>query len=262
MRAWVQQVKEDSPFYINMEQAGHWFGRRGYEVLRFHYDEIAAGRLDDDLLNRPDETVVRGGVGTVQAALVRAGRPVPPALDLPSSLAPWFGRTVRHTTLGEIRRNVDSLGFEPCHIKPLEKQKLFTGMIVRRFRDLIATASLNDDVAVLAQGIVEFRSEWRTYILRGEILHVGRYRGDPLLFPAPQVVRAALAAFIEQPIAMAMDWGVTDAGATLLVEVNDGYSLGNYGLRGPEYTAMAEARWRQLMGLADNGVGRGMHDEL
>lgn len=52
-----------------------------------------------------------------------------------------------------------------------------------------------------------------------------------------------------------MDWGVTEDGRTLLVEVNDGFALGNYGVRLFEYTAMIEARWRQLMGLSDNGVG-------
>jgi len=62
-------------------------------------------------------------------------------------------------------------------------------------------------------------------------------------------------AFEDRPISFGMDWGITSAGPTILVEVNDGFSLGNYGLRGPEYTALIEARWRQLMGLPDNGVG-------
>ena len=59
-----------------------------------------------------------------------------------------------------------------------------------------------------------------------------------------------------------MDWGVTDTGQTLLVEVNDGFALGNYGFalgnygtKGYHYTAMIECRWRELMGLSDNGVG-------
>ena len=52
-----------------------------------------------------------------------------------------------------------------------------------------------------------------------------------------------------------MDWGVTVDGRTLLVEVNDGYALGNYGVRGHQYTAVIECRWRELMGLDDSGVG-------
>jgi hypothetical protein len=255
MRAWVQRVPPSSPVYVGMEQTVHWFGRRGYEIARFEFDEIARGRLDADLLEAADEMVLRGSVEAVRETLVRANRPAPPHLDLPEALTPWFGRTVRHARLGEIRALVDSPSFEPCHLKPLNRHKLFNGTVVRAFRDLIPTASILDSVEVLVQGIVEFVSEWRAYILRGEIIHVGRYRGDPLLFPDARTMSEALKAFVDRPIAMAMDWGVTADGRTLLVEVNDGYSLGNYGLGGPEYTAMIEARWRELMGLPDNGVG-------
>jgi hypothetical protein len=238
-----------------MEQTVYWFGRRGYEIARFEFEDVAQGRLDADLLGDPDEMVLRGSVESVRDALTRAKRPAPPNLDLPEPLAPWFGRTVRHATMREIRELVDRPSFEPCHIKPLTRHKLFNGTIIRAFRDLIPTASILDEVKVLVQGVVEFVSEWRAYVLRGQILHVGRYRGDPLLFPDPAVMREALAAFANQPIAMAMDWGVTTEGRTLLVEVNDGYSLGIFGIQGSEYTAMIEARWRELMGLPDNGVG-------
>jgi hypothetical protein len=155
---------------------------------------------------------------------------------------------------------VDHADFEPLHVKPLDQHKLFTGYVIHAFRDLIPTAAISDDILVLAQGLVDFRSEWRAYILRDEILHIGRYRGDPLLFPDPNVVSQALLAMENRPIAFGMDWGVSATGETLLVEVNDGYSLGNYGLPGPEYTAMIEARWRELMGLPDNGVGRTLCD--
>lgn len=53
------------------------------------------------------------------------------------------------------------------------------------------------------------------------------------------------------PIGYGIDWAVTDSGETLLMELNDGFSLGNYGCRGHHYTAVIEARWRQFMGMED-----------
>ena len=262
MRAWVEEVPNKPEVFLNLVQSAHWFGLRGYEVVRFKHAEINEGRLDDDLLNRPNESVVRGVVGTVRAALVRAGRPAAPNIDLPSELSPWFGRKVGVSTLGAIRAAVEMPIFKPCHIKPLEHHKLFTGRVVSAFRDLISTASLSDEIPVLVQGCVSFRSEWRVCVLRDQILHAGFYRGDPLGFPDPDVIRSALSAFKDRPIAFAMDWGLTDSGETILVEVNDGYSLGNYGLGGAGYTAMIEARWRELMGLEDNGVGKNLHENL
>ncbi len=255
MRAYVQQVRDSDFIYLPMVEAAHWFDRRGYEVIRFEYADIAKGALDDDLLHHPDEMVVRGGVGTIRQLLQRAGRPLPPNIDLPPSLSEWIGRRFWQSTMGKIRATVDSPEFQPIHIKPLNEQKLFKGTVVRAFRDLIPTASIASDVLVLVQEFVDFVSEWRAFVLRDKILNIGHYRGDPLVFPDTNIVRTAVQAFEDRPISFGMDWGITSSGRTLLVEVNDGFSLGNYGLRGPEYSALIEARWRQLMGLPDNGVG-------
>jgi hypothetical protein len=249
MRAFVQEVEPSEPIYVGLFQAAHWFAQRGYEVIRFDFAAIDSGLLDDDLLNRPDEMVVRGGVGTIRRILQRAGRPAPPNFDLPESLQSRIARRHWPSTLGEVRRLVNSEGFQPLHVKPLLEHKLFKGTVVRAFRDLIATAHIPAETPVLVQEYVEFVSEWRAAILNDRVLNIAHYLGDPLLFPDPQVVRDAVTEFEGRPVAFCMDWGVTSAGQTLLVEINDGYSFGNYGLRGPEFTAMIEARWRELMGL-------------
>jgi len=44
---------------------------------------------------------------------------------------------------------------------------------------------------------------------------------------------------------------VTTAGATLVVEVNDGYALGAYGLMPLAYAKFLSARWAQLSGTPD-----------
>jgi hypothetical protein len=251
MRAYVQTVKKDNATYLGMEQSAHWFEQRGYEIVRFDFDEIALGRLDDDLLHHAEDTVVRGGVGAVREALLRAGRPTPPNIDLPKSLSLWIGRRIWHTTMGQVRAAVKTEDFTPIHIKPLLQHKLFSGVVVRAFRDLIPMASVSAEVPLLAQEYVDFVSEWRVAILRDKILHVGNYRGDPLVFPDANVIRSSIESFDDRPMGFGMDWGITSDGRTLLVEVNDGYALGNYGIPGAAYTALIEARWRQLMGLAD-----------
>jgi hypothetical protein len=143
----------------------------------------------------------------------------------------------------------------PLHIKPLRREDLFSGRVVQHCHDLVRLGAVDDAEPVLAQEPVEFLSEWRAYVLRDRIALVAQYRGDPLLFPDPVRIRRALAAFGDRPIALSMDWGITPRGETLLIEVNDGIALGNYGLKGAIYIAMIEARWRQMMGLPDNGIG-------
>ncbi len=50
------------------------------------------------------------------------------------------------------------------------------------------------------------------------------------------VIRDAIDCFADAPIGYGMDWAVTDDARTILVEVNDGFALGNYGVRGLHYT--------------------------
>lgn len=256
MRAYVQQVRQESSFYLASIEASHWFWERGYEVVPFRASDIAAGQLDEWLLQRPDETVARATSETIRILLSRAGRPEPPVLDLPPSLSPWIGRFTWETTLGEVRNQVDSeVPFNPFHLKPLTHQNLFRGTMVYGLRDLIPSAGLPDETPVLAQQGVTFVSEWRVSVLRDRILNISNYKGDPLRFPDVESIQNAIEVFADRPIAFGMDWGITASGQTLLVEVNDGYELGNYGLQGMRFIAMIEARWRELMGLPDNGVG-------
>jgi ATP-grasp domain-containing protein len=256
MRAYVQQLLEGDPSYFCFNQTAYWFGERGYEVVRFDYPQLDEGFLDRGLLKHPDETIVAGGVKTIREALVRAGRPLPDVPNLPESLKPWIGRKFWTTTFGEIRSLVDKGSTVlPLHIKPLRHEKLFTGKVVQQRHDLVRLGAVDDAEPVLAQESVEFLSEWRAYVLRDRIVLVAHYRADPLLFPDPLRLRQALTAIGDHPIAFSMDWGITPRGETLLIEVNDGIALGNYGVKGAVYTAMIEARWRQLMGLPDNGIG-------
>lgn len=44
---------------------------------------------------------------------------------------------------------------------------------------------------------------------------------------------------------------VTDDGRTLLIEVNDGYALGCYGLFYIDYAKLLSARWAELTGTED-----------
>ena len=68
------------------------------------------------------------------------------------------------------------------------------------------------------------------------------------------VLRKMLEAFLnweERPAACSMDICVTENGRTLLVELNDAYSLGCYGLPGVPYAKFISARWSQLLSCKD-----------
>lgn len=65
------------------------------------------------------------------------------------------------------------------------------------------------------------------------------------------MVDAAVIDYKSAPAGYALDFGVTRDGRTLLVEINDGYALGCYGLQHNLYAKLLEARWAEMVGVPD-----------
>lgn len=218
------------------------FDRKAYPISFFEWPQLREGQIEVT-----PSTLVVGGVATVLHALRLLGA-APPTIDFPDSLLGYLGRRVRATTLGEVRGLFSGDAPEPLFVKPREVHKAFNGYVLSAFRDLITTASLPDEMAVWASETVEFVSEWRYFVWRHEIIGVGHYNGDPFTHPDTATVRKAVEDYrVEAPVAYGIDFGVTAVGRTVLVEVNDGYSLGHVGLRPVPYANMLEDRWVELV---------------
>lgn len=229
---------DHTAFSINRQVALVGFALRGAEICLFNRDE-----LDDLALTRAD--IVVGGVGVVHRALRRLGLEVPALPSVPPSLAEFAGRKTWRGPLIEARRAV-ARG-EEIFVKPPPTQpKLFTGQPLRSFSDLLGTAHIPDDTLVDCAELTPFVSEHRAFVLNGEIIGLRHYKGDPLQFPDAGRVRAAVAAYRDAPASYALDVGLVEDGRTLLVEVNDSYATGAYGLPPARYAAVIDARWEEL----------------
>lgn len=231
------RFREDHPDSQNTFSAQCGFRERGVETAPFYWvDDI--DKLDD----LGPEVGLVGFVGDVWAALKKMGRPLPVPTDYPEELAPWMGRRVWRSTLGNARRLV-----EPTFIKPAASEKLFTGFVWRGAgMEAVRVASCEDDVEVWCSEVVDFSSEHRVYVKDDEILDVRRYKGDWGTAPDRKTVEDAVQAWKSSPRGCSLDFGVTSDGRTLLVETNDGYALGNYGMTDTLYAQMLEARWEEL----------------
>ena len=98
---------------------------------------------------------------------------------------------------------------------------------------------------------MEFVAEWRAFVRYGRVVDVRGYRGDWRYHYDSEVVERAVGAFSSAPAGYAMDFGLTSDGRTLIVEINDGFGLGCYGLDPVEYAKLLSARWCELVGIHD-----------
>lgn len=245
--AYIQSDKKEQAYSPSGAVAARGFAFLGYEVRFFLPEELP------DLPLMP-ETVVVAGMGTTRAAIERVAGRVPALAGVPAVLTPYLGREIWRTTVGEAR----DAGRFPVFVKPYEDAKAFTGRVVGSAAEvdalLMAAArpgfpALTDEFPLLASEPVTFESEWRVFIRRGRVLGTSHYAGDPLLFPSAGTIRLALGAFRGAPAGYSADFGVADDGRTLLVEINDGFSLGCGALVANLYAELLEARWLEMMGL-------------
>jgi hypothetical protein len=182
-----------------------------------------------------------GFVGDIHQALTKINRSVPPSIDYPEVLTDWLHRSISKTTVGDMLGRHDRV-----FIKPVS-EKLFTGFIWPIYIQRIC--GLPEDTELLVSEVVEFKSEYRTFVLDGEILDCRRYKGDWNLALDKDLTLAAveeMSSWKDCPRAYCLDLGVTENSNCCLVEVNDAYSFGSYGLMDCLYAKMLDARWDEM----------------
>lgn len=238
MRAFIQTKRHGSLDNDNFFKAYLGFHEMGFETVTFTNNaELRESNLED---------VVVGYVGTVRSRLNDFGI-VTPEMDYPLELKKYLGRRIWLSKINTINSSPD---LWPVFVKSVEDKK-FTGVVVRSTKDLIGCGSCYENADCLCSEVVNFAAEWRVFVRYGKILDVRPYKGDWRVHYDPNVIENAVNDYISAPAAYAIDFGVTDDRRTLLIEVNDGYSLGSYGLFYPEYAKLLSARWAELTGTTD-----------
>lgn len=238
MRAFIQS-RNGIPRDMSQYTAWLGFKNMGFETVPFE--------TVDDLDACDREDVVVGGLGVVRARLRALGADTS-EIDYPEELRPLLGRRLWKTTIDHVNTEV---GTWPLFVKPVEGKR-FAGCAVAGTKDLIGKGCCGEDFPVICSEVIDFVSEYRCFVRHGEILDVRHYRGDWSKAPDRAVVERAIAAYDSAPAGYAADFGVTSDGRTLLVEVNDGYSLGPYGLWPELYAQLLSARWAQMVGTNDS----------
>ena len=238
VKVYIQSYENGIPHNYNFMNAYQGFYEMGFEVVPFH---------DNDKFQESNkEDIIVGYVGTVRARLADF-EIITPEMDYPDELQKYLGRKIWQTKMDEVNNNPNCW---PVFVKPLE-DKQFTGVVVRSPKDLIGCGIQGVNQDVYCSEIVKFEAEWRCFVRYGHILSVRPYKGDWRKHYDYKVIENAVKEFTSAPVGYAIDFGLTDDGRTLLIEVNDGYALGCYGLFYIDYAKLLSARWAELTETED-----------
>lgn len=236
--------KEDHGEFVFESGYSFWAGCRllGVETVFFQRPEF-------DTLPLRKETLVMGGVGTVRKAFERLGVPQPAVGEMPpTEILEFYGRKLWATTMAEVRNAYETN--EHFFIKPLRMHKEFVGHVTSGLvGDLVKTASLPDEFEILASEVIRFEVEYRLFVHRGKVIGAKHYRGNFRKSVDFSVADTVIERYPDAPVAYSLDLGLDEHGRTLVVEINDSFALGSYGLSSLPYTRMVIDRWEEIVGL-------------
>ena len=239
------------PHSPNFGIAMDGFREMGAEIIPYHsideiFDRVEREDIVLDYLDQCREIFAKFDV-------------VPEIPDYPPALRDFLGRKVWRDTINSISSD-ETKWSAGWFVKPVHN-KVFTGKVISSIGDLMGCGSCYEDYEVMVSEPIDILAEWRCFIMYDKLIDVRPYGS----ISAPDyegywyhydsdVLRKMLKAFVdwnERPVACSMDICVTKDGRTLLVELNDAYSLGCYGLPGVPYAKFISARWSQLLDRDD-----------
>lgn len=231
--------------YIRVRHSGECFNQNcfdaliGCEQLKIETVPFRAVYAIEDY--DPKDPIV-GSLQDTEVAMESLGLTLP-LLDYPEELSSFLGRKIWKSTLFNITSSTD--GWH-VFVKPVSDIKRFSGTILDNSEDVIKLGGGVEDIEVWCSEKVNFLSEWRLWVMEGNIIGLTPYQGRWDVFPDAEILKRAVSEFKSAPAAYALDFGVTDDGRTLLVEASDGYSLRSFGLDPALYVKFLATRWREL----------------
>jgi len=199
-----------------------------------------------------NDTLVVGFVPTVLAAVKLLGLQAPPTNDYPQALQSFLRRRIWQSTVAQLISHIYE-GGAPIFAKPQGRKKRFTGHVFAQPDDLQYLENASNTTPILCAEVVEWLSEYRVFVVRSNIVGIKHYSGDPAIKIDERIIADAIQRLGnsgEITAGYGMDFGVMRTGQTALVEWNDGFSLGSYGLDRVVYTDLLIARWCEITGNA------------
>jgi hypothetical protein len=204
--------------------------------------------------------LVVGDFEWTRMALKQLDIPMPKAPDYPECLRYLLHRKIWESTLAQLKLDLTSGVTKNVFIKPSKDIKAFSGLNANIDWIDYLLEQFPDTFPILCSDMIKMVSEYRVYVLNGEIKGVCYYQGDRNLQLSMEVVKNAIRTLFDSEEGKdlpgcAIDFAIIETGddsnkihETGLIEVNDGFSLGLYeGLSTKDYTDILIARWKTLL---------------
>ncbi len=183
------------------------------------------------------------------------------SIDYPDEIKKFIKRKIELFTIEKLlplyeNESVSWSGggyYRNCIIKPYITKQF--GVFWLNDNNLSFLKSFGGDTKVWVSPLIDIESEWRVFVHKGEVVGSSCYRGNFKVMPEYDYVNAIVAAYKSSPIAYTLDIGVLTNKSNDIIEVNDFWGIGSYGLNPERYAAMLIDRYFEIVNNVKKGGG-------
>lgn len=193
--------------------------------------------------------ILVGSVEFCRNWLHKHGYSVPKLVDL-NSIGIDLKRSCYYAIMSELYMIPKEL-WVPVFIKPYYEIKAFDGFVASDNNEMLQLFTNGYTGPILVQDIINYVSEYRAYITNNRLIGIKHYLGDPLIFPNPEYIKHCIESCkdVLNLHSYSIDFGIAENGQTYLIEINDGWGIGNYGIPPKDYYLFVRNRWLQITGV-------------
>lgn len=214
----------------------------GYNIVPYDGDDLEhtlAMRNPD-----PNTDICIGSVQGTERFFEVCGVPIPGYLGYPEQLKKYMGRNITTIPFSELGKDF------PYFVKPAVGVKMFIGDVVsneKHLEYLVMFDKCQPDTMVIKSEVIEFLSEYRVFVSHGKIYDVKHYKGTWKEHVSWNIIENMVSDYTNCPSAYTLDVGRDSNGITRLVEVNDMWAIGSYGMDGREYALLCARRMKEIL---------------
>jgi len=239
MKAYLEKInKEWLDDFVYMSK--YPLQEMGFDIVEFDGDNFISGYYN---FNFQKEDIMVGSVESLTKFYKHFNIKVD-YIGYPSSLNKYYGRSIKECKVIDLDNNY------PYFIKPSKDVKLFTGDIIENEDNLNFFKKyydVTDQTDIFKCSKINIESEYRCFVYNKELVGIQYYLGDFKKYPNPSIIENMLNDYVDQPMAYTIDVGVNDKNETIIIEINDMWALGSYGMDSKIYTKMVVSRIREIL---------------
>lgn len=234
------QLKNGLPINADIQNAIDGFEYLGYDVIGFTLEDILTGKMDYRAKNNPFVGSIDG-----MTMLFKSLGKYPAPIDFPESVLA-SGLINRKIASMKLHDFIDAFKRtnKPMFVKP-KQTKLFDGVLISKQEHLSYLKLENCDVLVCEP--IEILSEHRVYVYNKKAIYSSNYSGDFRISPNFDYVDKLIDTYNDQPIAYTIDVAILKDGSTTVIEFNDFWAIGSYGLYCINYAQMLLDRYFEII---------------